>query len=62
MKSFSLFASVAALLTSPATAKPQEDKVTSMPEFPSLPSDIYSGYLPVTDTKKLHYVFVESMD
>lgn len=27
-----------------------------------MPTESYSGYLPVTDSKSLHYVFVESFD
>jgi len=37
------------------------DKITSLPGLATLPSfDMYSGYLDVTATKKLHYWFVES--
>lgn len=37
------------------------DKITVLPGLDTLPHfDMYSGYLDVTDTKKLHYWFVES--
>jgi len=35
------------------------DKFTSLPDI-TMRTDSYSGYLKVTDTKSLHYVFVES--
>ena len=39
------------------------DKVTSLPGLAEMPSfDMYSGYLDVTETKKLHYWFVESQN
>jgi cathepsin A (carboxypeptidase C) len=38
------------------------DKVTSLPSCAPLPSAWYSGYLSVTATKELHYVFIESLD
>lgn len=38
-----------------------KDLVTSLPDCgPSLPTKWYSGYLDVSDTKSLHYVFVTS--
>ena len=37
------------------------DKITQLPGLDKLPDfDMYSGYLDVTATKKLHYWFVES--
>lgn len=36
------------------------DKVESLPDVGPLPSNWYSGYLNVTDSKSLFYVFVES--
>jgi carboxypeptidase C (cathepsin A) len=43
-------------------ANNQTDKVTAMPSCAPLPSAWYSGYLTVTQTKQLHYVFIESLD
>jgi cathepsin A (carboxypeptidase C) len=40
-------------------AAPAEDKMTSLPNA-TLTTDSYSGYLNVTETKSLHYVYVES--
>mmetsp|Transcript_6525 Transcript_6525/g.10489 ORF Transcript_6525/g.10489 Transcript_6525/m.10489 type:complete len:363 (+) Transcript_6525:42-1130(+) len=43
------------------TAIPENEKFTSLPGFDKdMPSDSYSGYLTATDSKKLHYIFVES--
>ena len=36
-----------------------KDRVTALPGF-DITEPLYSGYLEVTTTKKLHYVFVES--
>jgi carboxypeptidase C (cathepsin A) len=33
-----------------------------MPDCAPLPSNWYSGYIDVSETKSLHYVFVESLD
>ena len=38
------------------------DKVLSLPDCAPLPSNWFSGYLDVTSTKGLHYVFIESLD
>lgn len=38
------------------------DFVTSLPSCAPLPSAWYSGYLTVTQTKALHYIFIESLD
>ena len=47
-----------------AYAAKGEDEVTQIPAtngtMINMPTPTYSGYLNVTDTKKLHYVFVES--
>ena len=45
-----------------ALAADSADKMGQLPEAPEFKSDIYSGYLKVNDTKKLHYVFAESYD
>ena len=36
------------------------DRVQALPLCGPLPTSWYSGYLKVTDTKSLHYVYVES--
>lgn len=41
--------------------KPQ-DYVTNLPDCDRLSSDWFSGYLNVSPTKSLHYVFVASLD
>lgn len=51
-----------ALLLAPAFAAPIGHRVQALPDAGPLPSEWYSGYLTVTDTKKLHYIFVESLD
>ena len=43
-----------------ALAKPDDDKVGQMPNV-TFPTDTYSGYLTVSETKMLHYMFFESM-
>lgn len=43
-------------------ANNKTDVVDSMPSCAPLPSAWYSGYLSVTNTKALHYVFIESLD
>lgn len=42
-----------------AVSAPAADKVTSMPNM-TFNQDLYSGYVNITATKRLHYVFVES--
>lgn len=42
-----------------ALAKPDDEKITSMPNI-TFSTDVYSGYLNVTENKMLHYMFVES--
>lgn len=39
---------------------PSGDKVTSMPDVGTPSFDMYSGYINLNDTKKLHYVFAYS--
>ena len=38
------------------------DRVDSLPDCAPLPSAWYSGYLDLTPTKSLHYIFIESLD
>jgi carboxypeptidase C (cathepsin A) len=49
-----------ALLSSAALAAPLEDLMPNLPDAPPFTTNTYSGYLTVTDTKALHYVFAES--
>ena len=42
-------------------ADKKADVVEALPLCAPLPSKWYSGYLPVTETKALHYVFIESL-
>ena len=39
-----------------------KDQVLGLPETNSLPSPWFSGYLTASPTKKLHYVFIASLD
>lgn len=41
-------------------AAPAEDEFTILPNMTAMSTKSYSGYLPVTDSKALHYIFVES--
>ena len=43
-------------------AAPREDIVDQLPECPKFNFTQYSGYLNVTETKKLHYILAESQD
>lgn len=36
--------------------------MTTLPGAPAFPSNTYSGYLNVSDTKQLHYVYAESLN
>ena len=38
------------------------DQVKSLPDCAPLPSSWFSGYLSVSPTKSLHYIFIESLD
>jgi carboxypeptidase C (cathepsin A) len=49
-----------ALLTTAALAAPAEDLMGNLPDAPVFTTNTYSGYLTVTDTKAIHYVFAES--
>ena len=43
-------------------AAPQEDFLAQLPTCEPFDVKAYSGYLNVTETKQLHYMFVESQD
>ena len=49
-----------ALVCATAIAAPLADKMANLPDAPAFSTDMYSGYLDVTATKRLHYVFAES--
>ena len=54
-----------ACLVGLASAADEADRVMSLPNGTSsieMTSPTYSGYLNVTETKMLHYIYVESMD
>lgn len=53
---------LAALGLSSVFAVREADEVKSLPDIGYLPSKWYSGYLNVSDTKALFYVFVESQN
>ena len=36
--------------------------IRALPEGIQFDTNVWNGYLPVTDTKKLHYMLVESQD
>ena len=50
------------LFLSLAFAARDTDQVKSLPDCGKLPSKWYSGYLNVTSTKALHYVYIQSLD
>jgi len=50
-----------ALLTATVFAADLKDKMGNLPNAPNFTTNTYSGYLTVTETKSLHYVFAESM-
>jgi carboxypeptidase C (cathepsin A) len=43
-------------------AAPEDEKVKGLPDTSDFESPSYSGYLKVTDSKNLHYMFTESLD
>jgi carboxypeptidase C (cathepsin A) len=56
---------MAAAMLAGVLAKPAEDLIKDrmMPNFTEpMPSDTYSGYLNVSETKALHYIFTESQN
>jgi cathepsin A (carboxypeptidase C) len=50
------------LLFGVAKLAPEEDLMGNLPEVDAWRYGAYSGYLDVTDTKSLHYAFVESQN
>ena len=38
------------------------DKVNSLPDCSPLPTNWYSGYMDLSSTRSLHYIFIESLD
>ena len=53
---------ILAAVASVAEAAKKGDKMANLPDAPAFATDTYSGYLKASKTKKLHYVFTESMD
>ena len=51
---------ILSMLAVGAMAAYETDRMANLPEAPEFTTDTYSGYLKVTDTKSLHYVFAES--
>jgi carboxypeptidase C (cathepsin A) len=49
-----------ALISATVFAASEADRMNNLPDAPAFTTNMYSGYLPVTDTKSLHYVFAES--
>ena len=43
-------------------AAPKEDLMGTLPMAEAFSSDTYSGFLDASETKKLHYVYAESLD
>jgi cathepsin A (carboxypeptidase C) len=58
MKSFS----IACLMAAAAVAAPTGDLVKNLPDVADFESPTYSGYLDVSETKHLHYMFTESLE
>lgn len=52
---YSVFSALS--IISYVSAAPQADRVQALPDCGPLPSAWYSGYLPVSPTKSLHYLF-----
>jgi cathepsin A (carboxypeptidase C) len=49
-----------ALICASALAADEADRMGNLPDAPAFTTATYSGYLDVTATKRLHYVFAES--
>ena len=58
MKNFAL----ASLVAIGVFAAPQEELMGTLPGTSAFDTPTYSGFLEVTETKRLHYVFTESLD
>jgi len=43
-------------------AAPEDERVIGLPDASDFESPSYSGYLTVSDSKSLHYMFTESLD
>lgn len=52
--------SLLAFIAAGVTAAPVEELLTQLPTCDNFTVPAYSGYLNVTSTKALHYIFVES--
>ena len=50
---------IVACFVNEVVGAPEGDLVSALPNI-TLSSQMYSGYLNVTETKSLHYIFVES--
>lgn len=61
MKSTAILA-IAGLALVAQAANNVTDKVTWLPSCAPLPSNWWSGFLDITPTKSLHYIFIESLD
>ena len=61
-KNSMLTLAMVALVSSVRAANNVTDKVAYLPDVAPLASNWYSGYLGVTATKQLHYIFIESLD
>lgn len=61
MRNTSCLLALLGLSATVGALRPQ-DYVTALPDCNRLSSDWFSGYLQVSETKSLHYVFVSSLD
>jgi len=52
---------ISAALVAVSMAAPAADVAGQLPGAPAWPSTTYSGFLDVSSTKQLHYVFATSM-
>jgi cathepsin A (carboxypeptidase C) len=52
----------ACLLGATVMAAPEDERVKGLPDVSDFESPSYSGYLTVSDSKSLHYMFTESLD
>ena len=49
-----------AFIAAVAYAAPAEERMNNLPDAPAFTTKTYAGYLPISETKSLHYVFAES--